>query len=206
MTEPDASAPAPQSRERHDPEEKYRPLPWFISMLISAMAMWGAFYIHDMQSGLGSQYGDSRTRSVLMPPASASDASAGATAALDGGAIFAARCVACHQTTGLGIAGVFPPLAGSEWVLGDVKTLVLIPLHGIVGSVQVKGATYVGAMPVFSALSDAEIAAVLTYVRSQWGNAAPPVTAAIVAAGREATKARTDPWASGDEIKAAGGY
>jgi mono/diheme cytochrome c family protein len=191
---------AAQSRERHDPEEKSRPLPWFVSMLISAMAMWGAFYIHDMQSGLSSQYGDSRTRSALMP---AGSATAGAAAAIDGGAIFAARCVACHQSTGLGIPGVFPPLAGSEWVLGTDKVLVLIPLHGITGKLQVKGASYMGAMPVFSTLSDAELAAVLTYVRSQWGNSAPPVSAATVAAGREATKSRVDPWSNGDEIKAA---
>jgi mono/diheme cytochrome c family protein len=208
MTDPDPGNLAAQSRERHDPEEKYRPLPWFISMLISAMAMWGAFYIHDMQSGLSSQYGDSRTRSALMPAGSAAgNGAAGAAApAIDGGAIFAARCVACHQTTGLGIPGVFPPLAGSEWVLGSDKILVLIPLHGIIGSVQVKGATYAGAMPVFSTLSDAEIAAVLTYVRSQWGNAAPPVSAATVAAGREATKARVDSWSNGDEIKQAANY
>jgi mono/diheme cytochrome c family protein len=97
-------------------------------------------------------------------------------------------------------------LAGSEWVLGSDKTLVLIPLHGITGSLQVKGASYVGAMPVFNTLSDAEIAAVLTYVRSQWGNAAPPVSAATVAAGREATKARAEPWSNGDEIKQAASH
>ena len=205
MTDPDASRLAAQRRERGDPEEKYRPLPWFVSMVISAMAMWGAFYIHDMQTGLGSQYGDSRTRSVLMPPATAS-ATAGAAAAIDGGAIFAARCVACHQTTGLGIPGVFPPLAGSEWVLGSDKILVLIPLHGITGPLQVKGASYMGAMPVFSTLSDAEIAAVLTYVRSQWGNSAAPVAAATVAAAREATKARTDPWSNGDQIREAANH
>jgi mono/diheme cytochrome c family protein len=201
MSDPDTSPLAAQRRERDDPEEKYRPLPWFVSMLISAMAMWGAFYIHDMQGGLSSQYGDSRTRSVLMPPASL--AAAGAAPVIDGGAIFAARCVACHQSTGLGIPSVFPPLAGSEWVLGSDKTLVLIPLHGITGQLQVKGATYVGAMPVFNTLSDAEIAAVLTYVRSQWGNSAAPVSAATVAAGREATKARTDPWSNGDQIREA---
>ena len=206
MTDPDASRLAAQSRERHDPEEKYRPLPWFVSMLISAMAMWGAFYIHDMKSGLSSQYGDSRTRSVLMPAGSAVANAAAAAAAVDGSQIFAVRCVACHQSTGLGIPGVFPPLAGSEWVLGDAKTLVLIPLHGITGSVQVKGASYVGAMPVFSTLSDAEIAAVLTYVRSQWGNAVPPIAAATVAAGRAATSSRVDPWSNGDQIKQAASY
>jgi mono/diheme cytochrome c family protein len=198
-TNPDAA----QARERRDPHEKQRPLPWFVVMLIGAMAMWGVFYIYDMKGDLGSQYGDSRTASALMPPAVAH--AGAATAAIDGGQIFAAKCVACHQTTGLGIPGVFPPLAGSEWVLGNDKVLVQIPLHGITGVVQVKGAAYNGAMPVFDSLSDAEIAAVLSYVRTQWGNAAPAVSPATVAAGREATRTRTTPWSSADEIRQAGG-
>jgi mono/diheme cytochrome c family protein len=167
-------------------------------MLIGAMAMWGMFYIHDMKGNLDSAYGDSRTPSALMASAGPGAASSGA--AVDGGQIFAAKCVACHQATGLGLPGVFPPLAGSEWVLGTDKVLVQIPLHGITGSVQVKGATYSGAMPVFNTLSDAEIAAVLTYVRSQWGNAAPTVSPATVAAGRKASQSRSTPFASGDEI------
>jgi mono/diheme cytochrome c family protein len=194
---------AAQAREQRDPAEKQRPLPWFVVMLIGAMAMWGIFYIYDMRSDLGSQYGDSRTAAALMPPAAAHGVAA--AAAIDGGQIFAAKCVACHQTNGLGIAGVFPPLAGSEWVLGSDKVLVQIPLHGITGVVQVKGTAYHGAMPVFDALSDAEIAAVLSYVRTQWGNAAPAISPATVAAGREATRARTTPWSNGDEIRQAGG-
>jgi mono/diheme cytochrome c family protein len=193
---------AAQARERLDPHEKQRPLPWFVVMLIGAMTMWGVFYISEMSGDLASQYGDSRTASALMPPAIAHGAAA---AAIDGGQIFAAKCVACHQTNGLGIPGVFPPLAGSEWVLGADKVLVQIPLHGITGVVQVKGAAYNGAMPVFDALSDAEIAAVLSYVRTQWGNAAPAVSPATVAAGREATHLRTIPWSNGNEIRQAGG-
>jgi mono/diheme cytochrome c family protein len=193
---------AAQARERLDPHEKQRPLPWFVVMLIGAMTMWGVFYISEMSGDLASQYGDSRTASALMPPAIAHGAAA---AAIDGGQIFAAKCVACHQTNGLGIPGVFPPLAGSEWVLGADKVLVQIPLHGITGVVQVKGAAYNGAMPVFDALSDAEIAAVLSYVRTQWGNAAPAVSPATVAAGREATHLRTTPWSNGNEIRQAGG-
>lgn len=202
MNATDESRAAAQVREQRDPAERYRPLPWFVVMLIGAMAMWGVFYIHDMKGNLDSAYGDSRTPAALMGSAGAPAASSGA--AVDGGQIFAAKCVACHQATGLGMPGVFPPLAGSEWVLGNDKVLVQIPLHGITGSVHVKGAAYSGAMPVFNTLSDAEIAAVLTYVRSQWGNAAPPVSPATVAAGRKATESRSTPFASGDEITQAG--
>jgi mono/diheme cytochrome c family protein len=193
---------AAQARERRDPAERQRPLPWFVVMLIGAMAMWGIFYIYDMRAGLASQYGDSRTPAALMPAVAAPGASA---AAIDGGQIFAAKCVACHQTNGLGIPGVFPPLAGSEWVLGNEKILVQIPLHGITGMVKVNGTAYNGAMPVFDTLSDAEIAAVLSYVRSQWGNSAPAVSSATVSAGRAASRARTTPWSNGDEIRQAGG-
>jgi len=199
---PRGSRTAPQVREQGDPAERYRPLPWFVVMLVGAMAMWGVFYIHDMKGNLDSAYGDSRTPAALMASAGVPAASSGA--AVDGGQIFAAKCVACHQATGLGLPGVFPPLAGSEWILGNDKVLVQIPLHGISGSLKVKGAAYSGAMPVFNTLSDAEIAAVLTYVRSQWGNAAPPVSPATVAAGRKATQSRSTPFASGDEVTQAG--
>lgn len=200
---PPRSKMAAQMREQRDPAERYRPLPWFVVMLIGAMAMWGVFYIHDMKSNLDSSYGDSRTPGALTASAGSAPASSGA--AVDGGQIFAAKCSACHQASGLGLPGVFPPLAGSEWVLGSDKVLLQIPLHGVTGSIQVKGATYSGAMPVFNTLSDAEIAAVLTYVRSQWGNAAPTVSPATVAAGRKRTQSRSTPFASGDEIKQAGG-
>jgi len=198
MNPPRGSKMVAQVRELRDPAERFRPLPWFVVMLIGAMAMWGMFYIHDMKGNLDSAYGDTRTPSALM--ASAGPGAASGSAAVDGGQLFAAKCVACHQATGLGLPGVFPPLAGSEWVLGSDKALVQIPLHGITGSIQVKGATYSGAMPMFNTLSDAEIAAVLTYVRSQWGTAAPPVSPATVAAGRKATQSRSTPFASGDEI------
>src|SRR5258708_9652559 len=125
--------------------------------------------------------------------ASAGPGAASGSAAVDGGQLFAAKCVACHQATGLGLPGVFPPLAGSEWVLGSDKILVQIPLHGISGSVQVKGTTYNGAMPVFNALSDAEIAAVLSYVRSTWGNSAAGGSPATVAGGRKATQSGSTP-------------
>ena len=117
------------------------------------------------------------------------------TPAGDGAQIFAARCAACHQAGGTGIPGVFPPLAGSNWVTGSDIAAVRILLHGVQGTLTVNGAAYNGAMPGFaSQLSDAEIAAVLSYVRSQWGNEAEPVGTSLVTAERATTAARSEPW------------
>ena len=194
-------APAQQVREYIDPDESVRPLPWFIVMGVGALTMWGAFYIAGMRSELGSAFGDGRTPVTLQAAVPAGGANAHAV--VDGAQVYAAKCVACHQATGQGVPGVFPPLAGSEWVLGDDKLLVQIPLHGVSGPLQVKGTAYSGAMPSFVALSDEEIAAVLSHVRSTWGNGAAPVSTQTVKAGREATAGRTAPFAGGDDLKKA---
>ena len=104
---------------------------------------------------------------------------------------------------GAGVPGAFPPLAGSEWVNGDPKTLALIPLLGITGSITVAGKSYTGTMPPFGTmLSDAELAAVLSHIRSSFGNHAPPVNPELVKSDRERYASRTQPWAGGDELKA----
>ena len=189
---------AAMRREHSDPAERIRPLPWFFTMFLGAIGMWGAFYIVATPSGEASAYGDQRTVSLLRPPVAA----AGAAPAVDGKQLFGAKCAACHQASGLGVAGVFPPLAGAEWVQGGEKVLISILLHGIQGEIEVKGNKYNGAMPAFGTLTDAEIAGVLSYIRSDWGNQAPPIAAAAVAAQREATKDQTAAYAGGVALKA----
>ena len=189
---------AAMRREHSDPDERIRPLPWFFTMFLGAIGMWGAFYIATTPSGEASAYGDQRTVALLRPPVAA----AGAAPAVDGKQLFGAKCAACHQASGLGVAGVFPPLAGAEWVVGSEKVLISLLLHGVQGELEVKGNKYNGAMPAFGALADAEIAAVLSYIRSDWGNQAAPVTAAAVAAQREATKGQTAAYAGGAALKA----
>ncbi len=99
-------------------------------------------------------------------------ASAPARAA-DGQKLFLDNCAACHRPTGLGVPGAFPALAGSKLAVGDPKEPIGRVLNGK------------GGMPSFKAeLSDADIAAVLTYVRGAWGNKAKPVAAAQVATAR----------------------
>ncbi len=95
----------------------------------------------------------------------------------DGKAIFAKNCAACHQASGKGIPGAFPALAGNAFVQGNA---------GQVAAVLLKGR---GGMPDFSpTLSDADIAEVLSFVRSAWGNQAGPLDAQEVAALRETLK------------------
>ena len=189
---------AAMRREHSDPAERIRPLHWFFTMFLGAIGMWGAFYIVATPSGEASAYGDQRTVALLRPPVAA----AGAAPAVDGKQLFGAKCAACHQASGLGVAGVFPPLAGAEWVQGAEKVLISILLHGIQGEIEVKGDKYNGAMPAFGTLADAEIAGVLSYIRSDWGNQATPIAAAAVAAQREATKDQTAAYAGGAALKA----
>jgi mono/diheme cytochrome c family protein len=112
------------------------------------------------------------------------------------------RCAVCHQATGLGLPGAFPPLAGSEWTTTEnVAVPIRIVLRGLQGAVTVKGQRFNSAMPAYGTnqpLSDAEVAAVLTYVRSAWGNTASAVTGEQVETEHRATASHTAMWTAGD--------
>ena len=103
-------------------------------------------------------------------------------------------CFTCHQPTGLGLPGQFPPLAGSDWVLGDKERLIKISINGLMGEIEVNGVKYnnVMAPPGIppGSLTDSQIADVLTYIRNEWGNSASAVSASEVAVVRAATKDR----------------
>jgi mono/diheme cytochrome c family protein len=115
--------------------------------------------------------------------------------------LFTMNCAGCHHTGGDGLQGVFPPLAGSEWVTGDERVLANILLYGVEGELTVKGSAYKGSMPAFWRLSDGELAALATYARSSWSNRATPVTPDVIAAQRKQNP-RTKPFAGGGELKA----
>ncbi len=114
-------------------------------------------------------------------------------AGLDGKAEYLI-CQTCHQENGEGLPNLYPPLAGSDLLTGDPSIPIAIILHGMQGEVEVKGQKYNNVMAPWASLTDAQIAAILTYERSSWGNAASAVTAAEVATVRSATASRTSPW------------
>jgi mono/diheme cytochrome c family protein len=112
---------------------------------------------------------------------------------------FTLICAQCHKPDGLGQEGKAPPLVNSPWVLGSDKRVVRIVLHGLRGPVQVAGGQTFNLdlkldMPALKALSDDQIAGVLTYVRRSWGHEAPAVDPATVATIREWNQARRDGW------------
>lgn len=184
-----------QRRENPEPDENGFPVPQTVLVIVTALVLWGAGYILLTQPNDAPGLGDRRTLAALGPkPATAGG--------VDGAAIYAARCAACHQGGGTGLPGVFPPLAGSEWVNGNATRLSKIVLHGVTGTLTVEGASYNGQMPSFKAqLDDMELAAVLTHVRSHFGNSAAPLDPGTVKQARAATAGRTDSWKGDDELK-----
>ena len=124
--------------------------------------------------------------------------SAGDEVYAKGRKIYVTSCQVCHQASGLGAPGQFPPLAESEWVLAEhPNRIIRIVLNGFNGPVEVKGQQFNNAMvPWRDVLDDDSIAAVLTYIRKQkdWKNTASEVKPEMVKAIRDKTKDRSDPW------------
>ncbi|MBL0172913.1 MAG: cytochrome c [Gemmatimonadaceae bacterium] len=112
-----------------------------------------------------------------------------------------ARCVGCHQLNGQGIPNVYPPLTGDSRVNGPIDRAIAITLHGIEGALAVNGRPFLSAMlPSGDGLpmTNEEIASVLTYARSSWGNTATAVSAADVSRVRAATAGRARPWTAAE--------
>ena len=152
--------------------------------------------------GSGAIFMDMPAPSSQANPVSEYAETSAISALQDGAEIYQARCLSCHQGNGGGVPGVFPPLTGTEWVTGDEEVLIRIVLNGMTGEIEVNGMTYGGVMPPWGAfLSDDEVAALLTYIRTEWNNDASEVAPETVAAVREAVGDRTEPW-TGAELEA----
>jgi mono/diheme cytochrome c family protein len=117
--------------------------------------------------------------------------------------VYSGNCAACHQSTGEGQPGMYPPLGGSEWVIGNKDRLSAILLHGLAGPVTVRGATYsAGVMPAWGTiLTDEKIADVMTYMRASWGNTADAVTPEEVSAVRAKYASKSSAWCEADLMK-----
>ena len=104
-------------------------------------------------------------------------------------------CVACHQPTGAGLPMVFPPITKSPYVNGSAERFASIILKGNAGPFTIEGKPYNTIMPGQEAmLTDEKIASIMTFVRANFGNTAPAVTPAVVAAARKKYADRKTPW------------
>ena len=197
----------PEAREDIEPVAARRPVPAWIFALLAFLIYVGDVYVWnnggDVMGKTGwfptQVYDPYMTHSALVAanPATEGDLHG------KGQLVFERNCQQCHQATGLGVPGQFPPLAGSEWVLAEgPNRIIRVVLNGFGGPVTVKGQPFNNNMFAFrDLLSDEEIAAVLTFVRSEWGNSASPVNPEQVKKIREATASRSMPWSETELLK-----
>jgi mono/diheme cytochrome c family protein len=185
------------------PDEKahYRLLPLALLFTFSGLIFFGGTY-------LGRYAGDFDPRiyneNAKPPRAGEKTAVAPVDPLIMGKAVYGAVCIACHQPTGLGQPPIFPPLVGSEWVTGSEERLIRIVLHGLQGPIKVKGTEYNGApMPATGPgsafnLSPEKVAAVLTYVRKEFGEGASPISTEKVAEVRAKEGGNHAPWTAAE--------
>lgn len=108
------------------------------------------------------------------------------------------HCLSCHQPNGRGLPPIYPPLDESDFVNGSPERLASILLHGLEGRITVQGQTYNQSMPPAPLKSDADVAAVMSYIRQAWNNIGDPVDAAFVKGVREAIQSHRGPWTATD--------
>ncbi len=181
--------------EKESPREGFSPVPIFLVFLISSLIVFSGIYMvwrSDDFDQMG--YDESRRRfawaeadgpGVVIDPL-----------VRQGQIVYGNNCAACHQQSGQGLPGAFPPLDGTRWVVGSEDRLIRTLLHGLMGPIEVKGSPYNGVMPALP-LDDSQIAAVLTYIRQAWTNDAGPISVQDVAQVRQDVGPRA-PWDSAE--------
>ena len=184
-------------REKEEPQEGFSPVPIFLMFIFAALCFWGGVYLVEHSGGY---------RWDAYSPDF--DPNAGAPkpveiALFDRGAkVYRNQCAQCHQADGNGVLGVYPPLVASDWVTGHPQVVSRILINGLNGPILVNGSKYNGNMPAFGssglALSDKDIAGVITYIRQEWGNSASDVTVATIAEYSDLYAGRSVPWQAVD--------
>ena len=179
-------------REKDEPSENFSPMPLAFVALFMILAFWAGIYFV--------KYAGEFDPSIYDETKKPGGAVAEAPKEIDwnklGKRVFSQNCVACHQSDGRGLPGVYPPVHGSNWVQDNPERIIKVVLAGLQGRVVINGNEYNNAMTPFGKLSDKEIAAVLTYLRTsdEFENKSYPVTPELVAQVRSTYGARSEAW------------
>ena len=188
----------PLSRENEEPRENSSPMPVFILFIFAALCFWGGVYLVEHDGGFSKNaYTFDYNPDAKVVPVEIDLFARGQK-------IYNAQCIACHQTSGQGVAGAFPPLVGSEWVLGHKEILARILINGLNGPIEVLGNTYNGNMPAFGPsglnLKPLDIASVLTYIRQEWENEGSDFAVETMETYMAQYSARTTPWTAEEVV------
>lgn len=181
------------AKETAGQNQGFVPVPFSLLVVFGLVVLWAGVYLGTYSGGFSGKVftekpGQGGKSGPVAPP----------DPVKIGEKLFNANCAQCHQQTGLGQAGQFPPLAASEWVLGSTNRLTHILVRGIQGSIHVKGGVYNNQMPAWNTLKDEQIAGILSYIRQAWGNSAPPITKDQVAAGRKDAEPHGEAYTEGE--------
>jgi len=188
-------------REHSDPRADVTPIPLWLTIICGVAICWAGSYVGAFHGGFSANVFNERESSpALLFPGTAKAKTGGESGAATqslaamGKSVYS-NCQPCHGAAGIGVPGQFPPLVNSEFAVGGEKRVIAILLKGLQGPVTVNGTTFNGAMPAWEkTLTDKKIAAVASYVRSSWGNAAGEISEAKVAAARKEFAAQSNPW------------
>ena len=183
------------AREHAEPSADVTPIPMWLSVVCAASLCWAGIYVGIFHGGFNSkvynEYESSPMAFFPLPKGALADAGGAAvelTPLALGAKVYKETCINCHQATGTGQPGAVPALAGSEWVDGseyNEKRLVAMVMKGVKGPISVKGATFNSQMQAWESMGPKKLAAVLTYVRQEWGNKGGEITEAQVAAAKK---------------------
>ena len=178
--------------EEELPQLERAPIPLWLIWLIGLGLFWGGAYLFSFSGGFKPDVFEYEPKFGVQ----GGGARLPADPKVVGKALFSANCITCHQANGEGLPGQYPPLAGSEVETGDATNqLIAIVLKGLQGPVEIKGKPYNNAMQAWEGqYTDQQLAAILTYVRSDWGNNAPAITADMVKQIRDEFKDRKEQW------------
>jgi mono/diheme cytochrome c family protein len=180
-------------REKEEPSENFSYPPLVFVFLFMVLSFWAGVYLAEYSGDFGPfTYNEKLGRGVAE--------AAGPVVRdplVEGKKIYVRQCLACHQSDGGGLPGVYPPVRGADWVQDNPERLVKLVLSGLQGAVVVNGNTYNNAMTAFgSLLNDRDIAFLLTYLRTapEMGNDSFPVEEELVARVRAEYGSRSEAW------------
>ena len=191
--------PEPKRKNGGEPTAGFTTLPIWLVLVLGALGYWGGLYLNENAGGF-----DDR---VYAPYHNWDEIVASNPTSPEeefrklGQAKFHQTCELCHQANGMGQDGKAPPLAGSEWVnAAGPNRIERVVLNGLAGPITVKGQQWNLAMPAWrDNFNDKEVAAILTYIRGEWGNKAPPVKVDQIKTAR--AEAHPSPMGGEDELK-----
>ncbi len=165
-----------------NPSRQLSRRPWILGITTLSIIIAVGLSLYSQMAIQKEQLDSKGTPTVASPAPATGGVAAPAAAGQNGAPVYATNCASCHGASGAGTPNAIPPFAGNPDMNGDATGIIHTVLYGRSDALKIGATTYNGMMPPWKGqLSNADVAAVVTYIRSSWGNKGSAVTAAQVA-------------------------